>query len=474
MIHMSIATRTMAAALGLALAVPTIATAQDPAPLTPEQIAQIRELLNAQDQAEVNTPAEIEQLRRVLRDAEAATDAPGYSNQSRVVLRSGRIEVGAFGRGEPFQVQPVTLAEGYVTSLAFYDNGGVAWPVESVAYDREAFAVNNDGCETSTNEELGALGNVLVLSPCSFWTSANMQVLLRGETRPIPFDVRSGSRDDTISADGLVTIAVQSDAPRPLGRDRQGNIDNDWTAPASRAIRIDPIEAVNGGVNPIVIAPGITTDLSFMDASRTPWPVAEVSYAPGVIAVNGSCEPEEAGLTTLQLSDEASTIYVTACQGARATLAVRLQGRAGAISLLAVPARQGMRQPDGTLSITVPGVSPITPQVTAAGAGVAGRPGTVRAGGFTHDRFLDEFLFGTPPQGARRASVSGAGDFPAEAWIFDGGLYIRGAFRVVNPAYDASSQTSDGTVFVWKYAPPVSRILASDLSGRELVLNVTY
>ena len=469
---MSIARRTTAALLALALAAP-VALAQDESPLTPEQIAEIRRLLNEQDRAEVNTPEEIEQLRRALRDAEAAQDAPGYSNDSQVTLASGRLEVGAFGNG-PFPVQNVTLAEGYVSSVAFYDDRGVAWPVEQVAYDREAFAVNNDGCEASAEQGLGALGNVLVLSPCSFWVNANMQVLLQGETRPLTFEVRAGGRDDVIVADGLVTVAVQSNAPRPLGRDRQGNIANDWTNPASRAIRIDPIEAVNGGVNPIVLAPGITTDLSFMDGSRTPWPVAEVSYAPGVVAVNGPCEPEEAGLTTLPVGEEASTIYVTACQSARATLAVRLEGRAGAISLLAVPARQNDRQPDGTLSITVPGVSPITPEVTAVGASVPGRPGTARAGGFTHDRFLDDFLFGTPPQGARRASVSGAGDFPAEAWIFDGSLYIRGAFRVVNPAFDASSQTSDGTVFVWKYGPPVSRILASDLSGRELVLNVTY
>lgn len=451
-----------------------ISAQEDPPPLTAQQIAQIRLLLNQQQAAEVNTPEEIEQLRQVLRDAEAAHAAPGYSNESKVTLVSRRLEVGALGNAEPFQVQEMTLVEGMVSSIAFYDDKGVAWPIESVAYDRERISINNDGCASSNNRDLGALGNIIVLSPCSFWVTSNIQVLLQNETRPIPFTINAGSRDASIQADGLITVAVRSDAPRPLGRDRQGQIANLWANPASRAIRIDPIEATNGGVNAIVVAPGITTDISFMDGSRTPWPVAEVSYAPGVIAVNGPCEPEEAGLKQVKIDDDVSTIYVTACQAARATIAIRLQGRAGAISLLAVPARQRTRQPDGTLSITVPGVSPITPQVTAAGAGVPGRPGTHGNGGFTHDRYLDDFLFGTPPQGSRRASVTGAGDFGVEAWVFNGALYIRGAFRVINPAYDAGSQTSDGTVFVWKYGPPVSRILASDLSGRELVLNIAY
>lgn len=461
----------IAAFIGAAF--PAFAQQESPPPLTPQQIEEIRALLNQQATAEVSTPEEIERLRQTLRDAEAAEAAPGYSNSSQVQLTARRVDVGAYGNAEPFQVQSLTLADGMVSSLAFYDNNGVAWPVESVAYDRERISVNNDGCAAGSGQPLREMGNVLIVSPCSFWVNANMQVLLRGETRPIPFTVNAGSRDERIVADGIVTVAVQSDAPRPLGRDRNGQIANTWAEPASRAIRIDPIEVQNGGVNPIVVAPGITTDISFMDGSRTPWPVAEVSYAPGVVAVNGPCEPEEAGLKQVQLDDDVSTIYVTACQAARATIAVRLEGRAGAISLLAVPARERTRQPDGTLSVTVPGVSPITPQITAAGAGVPGRPGAT-GGSFTHDRYLDDFLFGTPPQGARRASVSGAGDFGAEAWIFNGALYVRGAFRVINPAYDAGSQTSDGTVFVWKYGPPVGRILANDLSGRELVLNISY
>lgn len=461
------------AALLLSAALPALAQDNSPPPLTPQQIEEIRILLNQQATAEVSTPEEIERLRQTLRDAEAAQAAPGYSNTSEVQLTARRLTVGAFGSAEPFQVQNLTLADGMVSSLSFYDVNGVAWPVESVAYDRERISVNNDGCAAGNAQPLREMGNVLIVSPCAFWVNANMQVLLRGETRPIPFIVNAGSRDERIVADGSVTVAVESDAPRPLGRDRSGQIANNWAQPMSRALRIDPIEATNGGVNPVVVAPGITTDISFMDGSRTPWPVAEVSYAPGVVAVNGPCEPEEAGLRQVRLEEDVSTIYITACQAARATVAVRLQGRAGAISLLAVPARERAQQPDGTLSVTVPGVSPITPEVTAAGAGVPGRPGT-GGSGFTHDRFLDDFLFGTPPQGARRASVSGAGDFGAEAWVYNGALYIRGAFRVINPAYDAGSQTSDGTVFVWKYGPPVSRILANDLSGRELVLNIAY
>ncbi len=42
----------------------------------------------------------------------------------------------------------------------------------------------------------------------------------------------------------------------------------------------------------------------------------------------------------------------------------------------------------------------------------------------------------------------------------------------MNPAYDAGGTSSDGSFKVYKYGPPVSRILAVDLRGREFVLNV--
>ena len=263
------------------------------------------------------------------------------------------------------------------------------------------------------------------------------------------------------------------DVPREYGQSRVGTIDNGWVVPSVRTMKIDPIDTrADNRVNEIFVMNGVTTDISFMDGSKNPWPVEEIVFPPGIIAVNGPCVPQQAGLASVS-NNESGTIYLTACMDARATVGVRLKGRAGAISLLTVPARQGEVQPDGTLSVTVAGMSPVAPAPTVTNAAAPGRPSSASGYGigYLHDRYLDDFLMATPPQGSRRANIMG-GDGSAEGWFFDGALYVRGSFTVVNPANDAQASSGDGTVNVYKYGPPVSRILAQDLGGREFVLNI--
>lgn len=445
--------------------------AQEAEPLSPDEIAEVRRQIAAQQAAEVDDPSDIETLRQRELDAAAARAAPGYGNAARFSMQTRRVNVISDGRAEPHRTLDLDLAEGIITSVAFYDFQGQPWPVQSVAFDRQRLSVNNDGCEGGTGEALDGLGNIIVVTPCDFWTATNMQVVLLGETRPIPFAVTSGTREENIPVDGLLTVAVQSEAPRPFGRDRLGNLDTSWVQPTSRTMTIDPIDYATGNTYPVYVAPGVTTDVAFMDPARNPWPIEEVAFAPGIVAVNGPCDEESGGVRTLDLG-EATTMYLTPCQNTTATVAVKMQGRAGAMSLVVTPARFGVVQPDGTLSIVVPGVSPFVPAPTVASAAAPGQPSYRSDSGFTPDRFLDDFLFGTPPQGSTRAVVSGATG--VEGWVFDGALYLRGPLNIVNPAFDASAQSSQGTLRVFKYGPPVSRILATDLSGREFVLNVTY
>jgi len=462
------------AALALALALPVAALAQQAAdqPLTPEEIEALRRAVAAQEAAEVADPEDIETLRQRQLDAEAARAAPGYANTANFLMQTRRVDLIGDGRATPHRTQELTLAQGIISSIAFYDNTGQPWPVQSVAYDRQRIAVNNDGCEGRTGgQPMDNMGNVIVITPCAFWTTTNMQVLLVGETRPIPFAVSAGTREDSIIVDGLVTVALQSDAPRPFGRDRLGQLDTSWVRPVSRTLTIDPIDYATGGTYEVFVAPGVTTDIAFMDEGRSPWPIAEVAFAPGIVAVNGPCDDESGGVRTIAL-DDATTMYLTPCQNTTATVSVRMAGRAGAMSLVITPARSGVVQPDGTLSIVVPGASPLRPTPTAATAAGPGQPSHRTTDGFTHDRFLDDFLFGTPPQGATRAIVSGGTGI--EGWIFDGALYLRGAFTVVNPAFDASASSREGTLQVYKYGPPVSRILATDTMGREFVLGISY
>lgn len=448
----------------------TAVFAQDGQPQTPEEIEALRRAVAAMEAAEVPDPADIQALRERQLDADAARTSPGYANDAQYRMQTRRVDVISDGNGQPHRTQTMTLADGIISSIAFFDNQGQPWPVQSIAYDRQRISVNNDGCGGG-GQEMSDMGNVIVITPCAFWTTANMQVLLDGETRPVPFAITSGTREADIFVDGLLTVSLQSEAARPFGRDRFGNLDTSWVQPRSRTITIDPIDYSTGGTNQIYVTPGVTTDIAFMDQARNPWPIAEVAFAPGIVAVNGPCDDESGGVSTLDLGED-STIYLTSCLNTTGTISVRMEGRAGAISFILTPARQNVVQPDGTLSIVVPGQSPVRPTPTASNAAAPGQPSYRTSAGFTHDRFLDEFLFGTPPQGATRAVISGGQG--VEGWIFDGALYLRGAINIVNPAYDAGAQSPEGTLRVFKYGPPVSRILATDAMGREFVLSVTY
>lgn len=478
-------TRTFHSLIAAAAVVMTLAPAQAQqttgSPLTPEEIEQLRRETSAQTTAEIPSPEEIEAQRQRSLDEQRARAVTGYSNDTERQIVTRSISLIGNGTTEPYDNQRVSLWEGTVSSISFYDHMGQAWPVESVSYDRLAVAVNNEGCDGRTSTtggsspaRLAGVGNIITVMPCAFWTNSTMQVLLNGETRPILFNVQSGSRDTSPIVDGAITVAVQSDIGRPYGQSRVGTIDNSWVVPSVRTMTIDPIDTrADNRVNEIYVMNGVTTDISFMDANKNPWPVEEIVFPPGLIAVNGPCAQQEAGLTAIDNNDS-STLYLTACMDARATIGVRLKGRAGAISLLTIPAKENIVQPDGTLSVTVSGASPVTPQQTLASVSSPGRP-TSASGygiGFTHDRYLDDFLMATPPQGSRRANIMGGGSAGVEGWFFDGALYVRGSFTVVNPANDAEASSGDGTVRVFKYGPPVSRILGQDLLGREFVLNI--
>lgn len=461
--------------LSMVLSVGTaFAQSNEPAPLTPEQIAQIRELLADQALAEIPRPDEIEASRQLTLDQQQAANVTGYSNTTnRRAIKREVIIIGE-GASTPYDPQNLSLWEGLPTSLSFFDHQGQAWPIDTISFDRRAVAVDNEGCDGGAQSRMEGQGNVMTVMPCQFWTNSYMHVLLRDETRPISFSLLSGSREEKPIVDGAVTVAVQSDVSRPYGQTRVGKIDNAWVVPNVRTMNIDPIDTqADAQVNRLSVMNGVTTDVSFMDSNKTPWPVAEIVYPPGLIAVNGPCEQQEAGLKSIE-NNESATFYLTACMNTRSTIGVRLKGRAGAISLMAVPAQNGQSQPDGTLSITIPGSSPITPRATLASAAAPGSPRSSSGYGigFTSDRYLDDFLMATPPQGSRRANIRGGEGVGVEGWFFNGALYLRGSFVIVNPAHDAQGQSGDGTVYVWKYGPPVSRVLARDLAGREFAMNI--
>lgn len=236
---------------------------------------------------------------------------------------------------------------------------------------------------------------------------------------------------------------------------------------------IDPIDTTRDReANAIVLARDVGTDISFMDGRRTPWPIQEVIFTKGIVAINGECADEIGGLESYKPEGEdMSTFWATLCQPTSSTIGIKLKGRAGAMSLLVVNATGPARQPDGTLTIRVTGTAPSTGPQNAGEAAQASAPRTVAA--FVPDAALDDFLAGAPLEGSYRARVSGGGD-AIQGWIYNDALYIRGPFYVVNPAYDGMARSTDGSMRVYKFSPPVSRLLVQSSNGSEAVLNVRY
>lgn len=451
-------------------------------PPTPEQLETLRKETTDRQAEEYSAPEEVEKIRERELEQQRAKAVTGYTNDTQRRAGSRTIELIGDGKGTPYRPQRLELWSDTVTSMAFFDHLGEPWPVDSYGYDMRRVAVNNDGCNGDMGGAGGqgsnglarfeGTGNSLNLQPCEFWTTTTMQVLLKGETRPLLFDIHAGSKEKNPLIDAAVSVKLQSDVASPYGKTRVGELENNWVNPSARAIRIDPIDTrADKSVTPILVGPGVTTDVSFMDSSRQSWPIEEIVFPPGVVAINGACGEQSDGLKRIK-GEDSSTFYMTSCSDHRATIGVKLKGRAGALSLMTVPAQPRVNQPDGTVSVTVPGVSPIKVTHTVASAAAPGQATSGSGYGyFNHDRYLDDFLMGTPPQGSRRAYISG-GDGVVEGWFFDGALYLRGPFEVVNPAFDANGSSSDGSFKVFKYGPPVSRILAMDLRGREFTLNI--
>lgn len=460
-------------ALLSATAIP--AMAQQGEQLTPEELKTLRELAVQAQVEQTNTPTEIEQVRIPQLEEERARDTIGYQNATRRVLQQRSVHIVSGGPTELYPIQPMTLWQGTTSSVAFFDHRGQPWPVQSVSHERQLVSLNDGGCAGNgggDGEMLQGVDNIITFTPCSFWTTTSAQVVLRGETKPIVFDLSSGSDAEEVYVDSGLSVSLQSSVGRPFGRTHSGDVDLSWIQPAARALSIDPIDTNRDRTaNAIVLARDVTTDISFMDSRRTPWPISEVVYTKGIVAINGDCADEVGGLASYKPEEGVSTFWATLCKPTRNTIGVKLEGRAGAISLLALNATGPSRQPDGTLSITVSGASPSTGPSSAGEAAVAGAPRTSAA--FNPDAALDDFLSGAPLEGSQRVRIGGGGD-AIQGWIYNGALYVRGAFFVVNPAYDGTARSTDGTMRVWKFDPPVSRLLVQNAHGAEAVLSIQY
>ena len=188
-----------------------------------------------------------------------------------------------------------------------------------------------------------------------------------------------------------------------------------------------------GAVPPVIrLRAGYVTSLVFLDSTGQPWPV--VGYDLG--------NPKAFNIQPSAPDGKSDTLIVQALDRyEQGNLAVMLKDENTPVMLTLIP---GQRAVDYRVDLRMPGLGP-NATISMGGLPQAASP------------LLMGFLDGVPPPGANLISVEGA---PAQAWTYNGHLYLRTRVTVISPAWLASMSSADGT-YVYELAKtPI--VLASE------------
>lgn len=173
-----------------------------------------------------------------------------------------------------------------------------------------------------------------------------------------------------------------------------------------------------GATPPIIrLRAGYVTTLVFLDSTGQPWPV--VGYDLGntkAFNIAPSAPDGKGNMLVVQ------ALY----RYEEGNLAIMLKDENTPVMLTLIP---GQRAVDYRVDLRIPGLGP------NAVVGVAGLPQT-------ENPMLLSFLDGVTPGGAKPLDVEGA---PAQAWSFDGKLFLRTRIIVLSPGWISSMNSPDGT-----------------------------
>ena len=185
--------------------------------------------------------------------------------------------------------------------------------------------------------------------------------------------------------------------------------------PTSSSIMVN----MSPGATPPVIRlrQGYVTSLVFLDSSGQAWPVT--AYDLG--------NPSAFNIQPNTPDGKSDALMVQALGRYReGNLAVMLKGQDTPVMLTLMP---GQRAVDYRVDLRMPGLGP---------------NGLITMSGLpqTENPILVNFLDGVPPSGAKELSVNGA---PAQAWLYEGQLFLRTRVSVLSPGWMASMSSPDGT-----------------------------
>ena len=188
-----------------------------------------------------------------------------------------------------------------------------------------------------------------------------------------------------------------------------------------------------GATPPVIrLRDGYVTSMVFLDSTGQPWPV--IGYDLG--------NPKAFNIQPSAPDGKSNTLLIQAMDRyQQGNLAIMLKGENTPVMLTLMP---GQRAVDYRVDLRIPGLGP-NAMVVSNSLPQSENP------------VLLEFLDGTPPQNAELLHVEGA---PAQAWVYDGFLYLRARFTVLSPGWIATMSSPDGTHVYELAKTPV--VLASE------------
>ena len=197
-----------------------------------------------------------------------------------------------------------------------------------------------------------------------------------------------------------------------------------------------------GAAPPVIrLRAGYVTSLVFLDSTGQPWPVTGYDLGnPKAFNIQPSAPDGKSNTLIVQALDHYE----------EGNLAIMLKDENTPVMMTLMP---GQRAVDYRVDLRIPGIGP-NGLVSMSGLPQAENP------------LLLDFLDGVPPTGAKLLTITGA---PAQAWSFQGHLFLRTRVTVLSPGWIASMNSPDGTHVYELAKTPV--VLASQ-RGQMIQLSI--
>lgn len=292
--------------------------------------------------------------------------------------------------------------------------------------------------------------------------------------------IRQGMVDQT---EGMIL------KPNEVGRIRDATLGSQ-SAAVRPTYSTDPYpialpRVVNAAKTPMQTPPtvrmafGLTTPVTFVDSNGYPWPVANVTYNPQMLAQDGAGCGSATGAQASEAGERPTTINLTPCYfEVFGNINVALDKWPYPIVLLT---QSGFRPEGGKkvsidmpLTVVIEGRSPLAEKVKPVNLKGRNSP---KGGKYVARRPVPEgdlatYIIGRIPDGAQAVSLEGAPDLRGYTTP-NGDLVVVGHVDMLTPHFTQKVPTPDGeTAYRFKGQP--YRLLFSDRSGVERPATVRY